>query len=153
MTVFRMAYDDGAVRITSASTPGVLAIAGEIDECGHAGLVKTLSELTAGHREIHIRLGGVAFCDLAGLRAIILLTRPSNTDHTHTGARLVLHETPPQLAKILQILGWDTSPGLVIQEPDQHCPPDCHAASTAAGGQRQPPPGGPAGIAITQGPY
>jgi anti-anti-sigma regulatory factor len=132
MTVFRMAYDDGALRISRASSPAVLAIAGDIDEYSQAGLVDTLRRLTDGYREIHISLGDVAFCDLAGLRAIIGLTWPGSEDHDRPRARLVLHEIPRQLNRILQILGWDTTPGLAIREPDQHCAAACHAAGRVA---------------------
>jgi anti-anti-sigma factor len=117
------AYDDGVLRITRAGGPAVLAIAGDIDEHTYAGLVETLRKVTDGHREIHINLGGVAYCDLAGLRAIIRLT--NGGDHEHAGTRLVLHEVPQQLKALLQILGWDTTPGLVLPEPDQQHPPAC----------------------------
>jgi anti-anti-sigma factor len=114
------AYDDGVLRITCTGGPAVLAIAGDIDEHTYAGLVETLRKITDGQREIHINLRDVAYCDLAGLRAIILLARG---DHEHGGSRLVLHEVPRQLETLLQILGWDTTPGLALPEPDQHRPP------------------------------
>lgn len=114
------AYDDGVLRITRTGGPAGLAIAGDIDEHTYAGLVETLGKVTGGHREIHIDLGGVAYCDLAGLRAIIRLT--DGGDHVHPGPRLVLHQVPRQLKTLLQILGWDTTPGLVLPEPGQHRP-------------------------------
>jgi anti-anti-sigma regulatory factor len=114
-------YDDGVLRITSTGGPAVLAIAGDIDEHSYAGLVETLRKVTDGHREIHINLGDVTYCDLAGLRAIILLA--GRGDHEPAGPRLVLHEVPQQLKTLLQILGWDSTPGLVLPEPDQHRPP------------------------------
>ena len=127
------AYDDGVLRITRAGGPAVLAIAGDIDEHSYAGLVETLSKVTGGHREIHINLGDVTYCDLAGLRAIILLI--GGGDHEHTVTRLVLHEVPQQLKTLLQILGWDTTPGLVLPEPGQQSPPalDADRALTPPG--------------------
>jgi anti-anti-sigma factor len=115
------AYDDGVLQIARTGGPAVLAIAGDIDEHTYAGLVETLRKVTDGHREIHINLGHVGYCDLAGLRAIILLA--GSGDHEDGGRRLVLHEVSQQLKTILQILGWDTTPGLVLPEPDQHHPP------------------------------
>jgi anti-anti-sigma factor len=137
------AYDDGVLRITRTGGPAALAIAGDIDEHTYAALVETLRKATNGHREIHINLGDVAYCDLAGLRAIILLARG---EHEYGGRRLVLHEVSQQLKTLLQILGWDTTPGLALPEPDQHRPP------ARGGDQASTPasdPGRPHGPAAT----
>lgn len=115
VTTSHPAYDDGVLRITYVG-PASLAIAGDIDEYTHAALVGTLRKLTDGLHEIHINLAGVAYCDLAGLRAIILLAGGS-ASHDGDGARLVLHEVPGLVRTVLRILGWDTTPGLVIDEP------------------------------------
>ena len=48
------------------------------------------------------------YCDLAGLRAIIRLT---GTAHAR---RVVLHDVPWRLQTVLRIVGWDSTPGLVI---------------------------------------
>ncbi len=111
----RTAYDDGRLRITRGGRRPVLAIAGVINEHNRTGLVTALSNLTAGQQEIHISLRDVISCELAGLRAIILLTGSSSD-----AARLVvLHEVPEHLTTILRILGWDCAPGLVIAEPSR----------------------------------
>lgn len=115
------ACNDGVLRITYTGSPATLAIAGDIDEYTHAALVETLRKLTDGLHEIHINLADVAYCDLAGLRAIILLGGSAN--HDRGGTRLVLHEVPGQLKTILQILGWDTTPGLAIAEQGQRSGP------------------------------
>jgi anti-anti-sigma factor len=112
VTISRPAYDDGVLRITCVGSPASLAIAGEIDEYTHAALVGTLRKLTDGLHEIHINLAGVAYCDLAGLRAILLLAGGS-ANHDG-GTRLVLHEVPGLVKTVLQILGWDTTPGLAL---------------------------------------
>jgi anti-anti-sigma regulatory factor len=113
------ASDDGALRITGIGGQGALAVAGEIDEDNYPALVDALGRLTDGVREIHINLAGVQYCDLAGLRAIMRLAgRAGNHDHENT--RLVLHEVPGYLVAVLQILGWDTTPGLTIEKPGQH---------------------------------
>ena len=59
----------------------------------------------------------------------------SRGDHEHGGTRLVLHEVPQQLKAVLQILGWDTTPGLALQDRDQQCPSAFRAdrTLTAAG--------------------
>jgi ABC-type transporter Mla MlaB component len=108
----------GALRITGIRGQDALAVAGEIDEQNYLALVDALRRLTDGLREIHINLAGVAYCDLAGLRAIIRLAG-SSASHDHEGTRLVLHEVPAYLVAVLQILGWDTTPGLTIEKPGE----------------------------------
>lgn len=108
----RPVYDDGVLRITEVGSPAGLAIAGEIDDDTYGALVETLDGLTRGVAEIHVNLAGVEYCDLAGLRAIILLAR---ADRDGLRRRVVLHEVPPQLQAVLRIVGWNTTPGLVIE--------------------------------------
>ena len=103
-------YDDGVLRITPMGDPSGLAIAGEIDEDTYPALVAKLEEF-AGGDEIHLNLAGVEYCDLAGLRAIVRLASASCGSE---GRRLVLHDLPPQLRAVLRIVGWDSTPGLVI---------------------------------------
>ena len=60
----------------------------------------------------------VEYCDLAGLRAIILLTGTdgysNNRETPPPSRRVVLHEVPAQLETVLGIVGWDSVPGLVV---------------------------------------
>jgi anti-anti-sigma factor len=122
MIISHPAYDDGVLRITCIDGPASLAIAGDIDGYTYAALLDTLRKLTDGLHEIHINLADVDYCDLAGLRAIILLAGGS-ASRDRGGARLVLHEVPEQVKTILQILGWDTTPGLAMEEPGQRSAP------------------------------
>jgi anti-anti-sigma factor len=113
------ACDDALLRITRIPGQTAVAIAGEIDDYTRAALVDALRTLTDGLREIHINLAGVEYCDIAGLRAIVLLAG-DNGNHRRERTRLVLHEVPEHLRTILHILGWDTTPGLAIEEPGPH---------------------------------
>jgi anti-anti-sigma regulatory factor len=122
VVVCHPASDDALLRITRLPGQAALAIAGEIDDYTHAALVDALQVLTDGLREIHINLAGLEYCDIAGLRAIVLLAG-GNADHGHEGTHLVLHEVPAYLRTVLQILGWDTTPGLAIGEPGQRSEP------------------------------
>jgi anti-anti-sigma regulatory factor len=96
------------LRITRAYDPAGLIIAGEIDESGYSLLVQSLAALPP-RGEVHIDLGAVEFCDLAGLRAILSLAEPA--DDENVDRHLIVHAMPPQLRRILQILGWDDMPG------------------------------------------
>ncbi|HTT51855.1 MAG TPA: STAS domain-containing protein [Streptosporangiaceae bacterium] len=98
--------DDGVLRISRTRGPG-LALAGEIDEETYPALVSSLNEVAAGAAEVHLDLSAVRYCDLAGLRAMIRLTDAGRR-------RVVLHGMPPQLAAVLGVLGWDITPGLVV---------------------------------------
>jgi anti-anti-sigma regulatory factor len=108
----RDVYDDGVLRISRTDVPAVLVIAGEIDEATCPGLVDTLAELADGPGEAHVNLAGVTYCDLTGLRAILSLAGTGSDGQGRSTKRLVLHEVPPYLRTILQVIGWDTTPGL-----------------------------------------
>lgn len=108
-------YDDGILQIRRTGSPPVLVLAGEIDESAYPGLVGALAEFTdEGHCDIHLDLAGVEYCDLAGLRAMILLA--GARDHCPDGRRVVLHAAAPQLKTVLSILGWDSTAGLALDE-------------------------------------
>ena len=134
-------YDDGVLRVAWAGSPPVLALTGEIDESTYPGLVGALKEATDRDGEIHVSLAEVEYCDLAGLRAIILLT--GTDSYSHNGdtpprsRRVVLHEVPPQLQTVLRIVGWDSVPGLALdgQGASIQSQPDGRAeADVQAGG-------------------
>jgi hypothetical protein len=138
----RTAYEDGRLRITRSGRRPLLAIAGAINEHTRDGLVSALGRLTAGQHEIHISLRDVTSCELAGLRAIILLTGACGDDQGGDRGRaphrlVVLFDVPPHLTSILWILGWDQTPGLVIAEPNRRhaTAPRADQAWPAAGPQ------------------
>jgi ABC-type transporter Mla MlaB component len=121
MTSSYAVYDDGVLRITNTTNPPGLAIAGEIDESTYPGLLSALRG-AGGRAEIHFSLGGVRYCDLAGLRAIVCATGADgceNSGNGHHGGRraVVLHQVPPQLITVLRIVGWDSTPGLTLDPP------------------------------------
>jgi len=107
------AYYDGVLRVIWAGRPPVVLIAGEVDESRYAGLASTLEDLASCEGDIHVSLAELAFCDLPGLRAILRLARTGRADEG--GSRLVLHDVPPHLRMMLEILGWDCTPGLIIE--------------------------------------
>jgi hypothetical protein len=95
-------YDDGILRITNTTDPPGLAIGAEI----------------------HFSLGGLRYCDLAGLRAIVCATGADSGDGRFNGRRtVVLHQVPPQLITVLRIVGWDSTPGLTLDLSGRGVPP------------------------------
>ena len=120
-------YDDGVLRITTTDDPPGLAIAGEIDESTYPGLVSALDKLMDGPAEIHVSLAAVSYCDLAGLRAIVRITGAESNGASGSEAdgsrRVVLHGVSRSLATVLRIVGWDSIPGLALDQPDSGIPP------------------------------
>jgi len=102
----RTAQRLGALQMAPMNNPPGVALGGEIDEDTYPALVEKLDEFTQGRDGVHVDLSAVQYCDLAGLRAIVRATT--------TGRTVVLHGLPEQLQTILGILGWDNTPGMVI---------------------------------------
>jgi anti-anti-sigma regulatory factor len=93
------AYYDGVLRIICAGHPQVVRIAGEIDVARYLGLVSTLEDLVDPKGDVHVTLAELAYCDLAGLRAILRLAGPGREDQGHNGRSLFLDDVPPHLAR------------------------------------------------------
>jgi ABC-type transporter Mla MlaB component len=106
--------DNEALRVSTSGSPPWLVIAGEIDESTYPILIAGLAA-AEGYPEIRIDLSGVRYCDLAGLHRIVDLTGPSSASGRPI-RRVVLHAAPSWLAEVLQILGWDTIPGIAVEE-------------------------------------
>ena len=84
-----------------------LVLGGDIEEDTYPDLIEALKRLPRDHVGLHIDLSAVTFCDLAGLRAIVRLadTMP-----------VILHGVPKRLRTVMEILGWDQEPGLMISD-------------------------------------
>ena len=108
-------YYDWVLRVIWAGRPPVVLIAGEIGESRYSGLANTLEDLASCEGDFHVSLAELAFCDLPGLRAILRLARTGRANEGRGGRRLVLHDVPPHLRMVLEILGWDCTPGLIIE--------------------------------------
>jgi anti-anti-sigma regulatory factor len=108
-----------AVMERSSRSPGdVVSDDGQlrIDEYSYKSLIRALASAARDPGEIHIDLADVEYCDVAGLRAFVVLAAAPCRDHA--GTRVVLHQVPPHLVNVLHILGWDTTSGLTIAPDD-----------------------------------
>ncbi len=105
----RVVHDDGVLRIVATGRGG-LALTGEIDEETYPALTAALARSAAGRDVVHLDLGGLDYCDLAGLRAMIQLAGPA----PGPGRRVVLHGVRPGVRTVLAVLGWDEIPGVAI---------------------------------------
>ena len=92
--------------------PAALSLAGIIDESTYPVLRRILAKATmSGDDTIRVDMAGVEFCDLAGLRIITAVPGPARPVQ-----QIVITHLPAHLADIMHILGWDTTPGVLVPE-------------------------------------
>ncbi len=96
--------------------PPTVQLAGDIDEQTYPDLIEVLAVVArTGERRIRVDLADVGYCDLAGLRAIIALA--DGTGDGRPGLeQLILAHVPGFVRTVLRIVGWDTAPGLIVQD-------------------------------------
>ncbi len=102
-----MHEDGSATRVLQMAliTNAGLAIGG-IGKDAYPALGQKLGEFARDRDEVHVDLTAVQYCDLAELRAIV--------QAAIRGRTVVLPGLPEQLQTLLGVLGWDNTPGLVI---------------------------------------
>ena len=101
--------------------PPVLHLAGDIDEWTYPSLIEVLAAAAAtGWDRIRVDLAGVGYCDVAGLRAIMSLAggpgQAGSTNGEASAGQVVLAHLHPPLRSVLRILGWDTVPGVIVED-------------------------------------
>jgi len=75
----------------------------------HATHLATALAALPGQGDMHLRLDGLRFCDAAATRALVAAAA-----RLHPAARLVLHDVPPLMRRVLSV-GWPgDNPGLVV---------------------------------------
>lgn len=104
---------DDVLRITKADASQGLVIAGDIDEYTYLTLTQSIAAL-APNGDVHIDLGGVEFCDVAGLRAIVGAAGPAS--EARPDRHVILHAVPARVLRILAILGWDEMPAVAFDD-------------------------------------
>ena len=107
-------HSHGALRIAVMRDPPGVALGGDIDEETYPALVEALNHSPSDNTGFHVDLSAVTFCDLAGLRAIVRLA--------DTSTPVILHGVPRPLRTLMEILGWDQEPGLVISKRQHGMP-------------------------------
>jgi hypothetical protein len=102
-------FEDGVLRITRTFAPPGLRLDGELDGARHAAFAETLSSIADIDRDVHLDLGGLRFIDLGALH---LLTAFAN--RRRGGGRLLLDNLAPDLAGLVDTIGWQRLPGLAL---------------------------------------
>ena len=101
-------HDDGVLAITRTYMPDGYTLSGEIDAATYGALVAALARL-AGDADIHLNLAGLAFCDAAGLAAMVGLA-----DRMAAECHVILDGVPAPLGKLLSVVGWESLPNLEV---------------------------------------
>ncbi|GAC1473547.1 MAG: hypothetical protein PVS3B2_09450 [Candidatus Dormibacteraceae bacterium] len=118
-------YSDKQLVISRTGLPRVLSIMGAIDYFNAAAVTKALEKELHdglngsagtfngenGDGRLRIDLSGLQFVDTSGLRAFFDVAEKAS----HRGG-LVLHGLPPQLRRVIQLVGWGDLPGLVLDD-------------------------------------
>lgn len=110
----RMLFDNGIFSIARRGDPVQFVLAGELDLPSVPYLTAALLGAACGSRVLHIDLADVYFCDLAALRAIIGLGQPSEDGQPPPARSVILHNVPVHIENVMRIVGWDTTPGLIM---------------------------------------
>jgi hypothetical protein len=62
--------------------------------------------------DLLLDLSRLEFSDVTGIRALVRVA-----EHAAQGRRLVLRGLPPQIARVMAVVGWSESPKLVVEQP------------------------------------
>jgi anti-anti-sigma factor len=100
-------YQSGLLRVTRTYEPLGLRVVGDVDAFTVPVLESALRSLLDYEGDIHLELSGLQFMDVAGLELVVSTARDL-TD----GRRLVLHCLSPHLRRVMELVGWDRTPGL-----------------------------------------
>ncbi|WP_119728914.1 MEDS domain-containing protein [Thermomonospora amylolytica] len=101
-------FDDGVLRLVRTFDPPGLRLEGELDAARHAVFAERLALAAAGRHRVHLDCARLRFVDPAALNVLV-----RQAVRLPRGGRLVLDRMPPQLAQMIEAVGWARLPGLV----------------------------------------
>jgi len=96
--------DDTVLTVTRLETQTGLCLRGEADMLGAETLRAAIAALAAGVREVHLDLAALGFIDVCCTRELLILARRP------VRPRLILHQPPPSLIRLIGLLGSDCRP-------------------------------------------
>lgn len=102
-------YADKQLVVSRTSSPDGLSFAGEIDASNSHAIGTTIASAQVPHRDIHVDVTGLLFCDISGIRAFVAVA-----EAMPKGRRLLLHGMPAQLETVIKVVGWNRIPTLVV---------------------------------------
>ncbi|PRY53431.1 STAS domain-containing protein [Glycomyces artemisiae] len=89
---------------------GGIAIFGEIDLNGHAQWEHALRLSIGITRETHVHLAGLRFIDVRGVAMLVNIA-----DELSGGKRVVVHDAPPGLHRVMEVLWSDSGAAIEIE--------------------------------------
>ncbi|MEV0908018.1 STAS domain-containing protein [Streptomyces hokutonensis] len=109
-TLEHLLGDGPFLRVVRTICPPGLRLEGEIDLCSQGLLAAALHQAVQfDSGDLHVDLTGVTFIDVGGIRTMTTAAKTLSRD----GRRLLLHATPSETRKVIHLLGWETTPGLM----------------------------------------
>ncbi|MDF5754629.1 STAS domain-containing protein [Spongiactinospora sp. TRM90649] len=113
---------DQLLRITPLADRAGLRIEGEVDYATLPALRRALASMGGG--SFIVDLGGLAFIDVGGLRALVTTAAALHDDGS--GHVLTLRSAPWHVQRLLNITGWHKAPGLRLHAPSPGPGPPGH---------------------------
>lgn len=104
-------YRSSLLNVERIREPLGLRLAGDVDAFTVSVVAGALQTLRAEEGDIHLELSELQFMDVAGLELLV-----STAQDLDDGRSLVLHALSPHLRRVMELVGWDTTPGLLLVE-------------------------------------
>lgn len=99
-------FDDGILKIVRTFEPDGLRVEGELDAARHSVFAEQLSQVRPGG-SVHLDLSRLGFIDLGGLHLLA-----KHATRLPADASLVLDHLSPNVASVIETVGWHRLPGL-----------------------------------------
>jgi anti-anti-sigma regulatory factor len=102
-------YADKQLVVLRTSSPDGISFAGEIDASNSHAVGTSIAAVATSDRDIHVEVSSLLFCDISGIRAFV-----TAAEGLPKGRRLLLHGMPAQLETVIEVVGWNRIPALVV---------------------------------------
>jgi anti-anti-sigma factor len=102
-------FTAGALTVERVDDPPQVRLRGEIDVANSAALATGVMGAAGESDEIRVDFAEVLFCDLSGLRELVLAAAERGR-----GRRIVLANLPGELRRAVRLVGWAELPGLLV---------------------------------------
>jgi anti-anti-sigma regulatory factor len=107
-------YADKQLVVVRTTSPDGLRFSGEIDASNSHAVGASITSAHLLERDLHVEIGNLLFCDISGIRAFV-----AAAEAMPKGRRLLLHGMPAQLETVINVVGWNRIPALVVCKCDR----------------------------------